>query len=321
MTIRVNLRLRASAAGALNQTLKPAKDKLDAAGYLIIEDVALSFGKKYINDQVDVFEEQVVNVILAELRKFANMMRKGIVGVPAKQDTPRGVLRVSEMGAGDGPGVDYDVSKSGVHWAPRSQKYLKRKGKTRKHPGGRGHTRWFEYDRELWDFLENPTALVASFGPIEVRFIPELKVIDAGGYTRQAAGTSAGGQFARKFSGYSNPTFAQKSGAPQSEVHVKTGRMVVRAFGNITADMLPALLSGDVDDFEGNSQALMGLLPDNIKLRLDHKPDGKVPYRMTIEPFVSWFLTRAIPYAVNRRLKQEVSTRAARKAAVRARNA
>ena len=79
-------------------------------------------------------------------------------------------------------------------------------------------------------------------------------------------------------------------------------------FGNITPAMLPSLLTGDPRDYlNGQSSGLNALLPRNIAKRLDGPNFGL--HLFTIEPYLSWFLSRAVPYAVSRRVAQTLSSR------------
>jgi hypothetical protein len=79
----------------------------------------------------------------------------------------------------------------------------------------------------------------------------------------------------------------------------------VQAMTRITPGMLPALGGGGLGDFGSNARGsgLLAMLGERVAWRLGGNPQT-VPFRPTIQPFLGYFLTRAMPNAVFKRIEQ-----------------
>jgi hypothetical protein len=196
-----------------------------------------------------------------------------------------------------------------IEWAKRSKKYLAWK---RQH-----HLpdKWWAAHGKLQGELmsKNADFYEDTFGPIRVRL------------ERPAAGRNAQGRFTR-----TNPAIKSavnpsrpEAGAIQGRVNVTTpsnrgrvsaevtvGTLKVDVFGKITPAMLPGLASPiwapqQADPTPG--EGLVGLFPNDGPGGLRNKLLGTRQgrhYRYAIEPFVSFYLMRAIPNAVWRRTEK-----------------
>lgn len=298
LTINFNLRFN-------SKTGKPLrlKEDLDKVGQFLFEDVAIAQSNNLLDSAaIASVEARVIATVRTEVDRLAGYMLKGIVDRSPSATGPVGNLRVAESAAVGNPQLigslsarPFSVSSISPPWQPRSAQYLKRKGREF------GHTNWFQRRGILGKFLGSGDRLLASLGPITVAFIKN------NGRSRLT------GRFERtSFSRGSGPaavTAGTPGRNPSYVYRAILGRIEVSVFGKITPQMLPGLLSGDPGNLApGDATGLTALLPRDVRYRLD-PADGK-PYRMTIEPYLSWFLTRAIPFAVLRRLSADFKTRA-----------
>ena len=277
----------------------------NAAG-LIIDDVALDIANSEYDRIRLAFQGSIRRIIMEEMQRLASAMLRGWVGVAAKSTGPRGTLDVkyrdvesplAKAVAGGSPRMS--LSQFGIRWAPRSRRYLRRKVRS-----GRGDS-WFVYDGELGSNFAGPSELMDAFGPVSVTFRRADQSDRRGVYSFR----DDRGRFARApdTSGYV-ATRSSSSGAPLlgNARQRKLGTLEVEVFGEIRDTDLPALATGNPLDIEPES-GMIGLLPDDVQVKL--RGTAYKPFRYTFEPFISWFLTRAVPYVVARRVAEVLSLR------------
>jgi len=164
-----------------------------------------------------------------------------------------------------------DLSAFGAGWGSRSNAYMKQKKKE-------GYTGdWWLRTGELRKQLSNE-ALYKQLGPVIVTFTK------TDGEVKGEAKQTASGRKGNVSSTYS------------------VGRLDVQVMGRVTLDMLGNALHG------GNSGKLIpSLFSDkSIANKLLHR--GATGYRPVLEPFLSYYLTRAIPNAVFNRTEKLIST-------------
>lgn len=290
-SLGINLRLRFSAQTGQKKVAPGRLPKeLEDFARLIVEDVAVK-GVDDVELTYSRLTGPITQILYQELERLAEAMKRGIVGA---RDGLKGTLNVTSFEGDTDVGGSF-ARRAGANprwsfsypWTPRTQKYLRDKAKVK------GHTRWWDYDGKLAGFL-NANQLLSTFGPIKVEFERVNKKI-SGGYTRNELG-----QFAPADSGRTKVTSLVGVGRPTVDAQILAGRIKVSVLGRITPAMLPGILNGDPADIPPAwSSSLFGLLPGDIQLRLDRKI-----HRYTIEPYLSWYLSRAVPYAVLRRIGQ-----------------
>lgn len=205
-----------------------------------------------------------------EVAAIAQQYTRMVVGRAAGWTGLAGTIKSA---SGSGPGAGAVQMVVNQPWPARDYDYLRRKNHER------GHTRWYDYGGRLGRAMAKPGTWIRAFGPISVSVL------------RTVSGAPRKGLDLLD-TGYSDKT-----------ITVDLATITVRAFGRITPAMLPALARGGSGAYprDGRKTGLVGLLPPTIAYRVAGN-ERFVPYRHTIEPFLDFFLTRAIPNAVVRRL-------------------
>ena len=300
---KVNLKLRLRFDNRTGAPLGKLGEVTSGIGDFLFENIVL--------DRLDTMEEvavagleaKVERALRTEIDKFARAMARGLVGGADQYNHPRGTLNVSSsnnLGSGApraslGPGVGapaWSVQSSGVTWAPRSKKYLEQKARE-----GYGAQGWFERQRVFHEFLSNGQELLGTFGPLAVTYQRQRESI-----LPMTQGRNARGQFSKKVP--LSPTLPGLVGRGQRStrfVSYVIGRLSVRVFGRLTPEMLPALASGNLSDVV-YSEALTSMLPHGVAVVVAGHSANNGPRRLTIQPYLSWFLVRAVPFAVLRQL-------------------
>lgn len=255
----------------------------------IVENVALNMVEDEYENFKNEFLQRVETDVRAELVHMAALYRRHIIGASGTKNGPTGTL--STVSKGESP-PSQSLSASLPAWAPRSAKYLQSKR------AATGNIKWFT--TAGWKAHPDPryasvrgTTYVPDqsgllfkesradtwetmFGPIKATFRRNNK----GGTA--IAGFSSGGK----------------------RYKTQLGTVYVRALGTITPDMLPGFTSGNV---HGGAQptGLINLIykyDPSMGNRLGRMRNGV--YRATLEPFLGFFLTRALGHAVNERIRK-----------------
>lgn len=161
------------------------------------------------------------------------------------------------------------------NWAPLSPKYAAWKA-NKGYPAGH-----FELTGRLGTVMKRGNMWTQLFGPVRVDVIRT-----AGNVPAQNVPTIRSGYTGR---------FA-------------IANIRVHALGRVDANMLPAL-AGMPNVADGRDTGLIGLVHSRLP-RLAWKIGGNrnTPYRPTLEPFLSFLLTKAIPSAVHNRVSALVRT-------------
>lgn len=226
-----------------------------------------------------------------EVSAVAQQYRQLIIGASGGRDGVSGTIHAAAQMAFSG-GEQAPSEHINLHWQARSPTYLRRKFHEK------GHDRWFEYggglkrgvknpvNRQLQNAMGKSATWTRAFGPISVRVTRKSKNVDqadTGSFMTTGVANTAG-----------------------ASIKVSIATVTVTAFGRVTSAMLPALSAGGPIDSttpDGRDTGLVGLLPASIAYRLGGNR-ARVPYRPTLEPFISFFLTRSLPNAVMRRLQE-----------------
>lgn len=259
--------------------------------------VAFTYAEGMYDDIRKTLQHNIANDARRELVNLASLYRRHIVGANANTSRPAGVLR-SVIGQDVEPLTLSSVLPS---WAPRNAQYLRRKF------NAVGHNNWFDNrgwrsggSRGQWRPKETGLLFRESradtwetiFGPIRVVFQKshQLEAADA------------------------TTTFSIGSGP---NVKVQVGTIYVFAMSRLTPAMVPALRKGDANAMasQTGNPALMNVIKEwspALAYRLGRKSSQTRRYRPTLEPFLGFFLTRAIPAAVARRIRQSTLRRIVR---------
>jgi hypothetical protein len=252
---------------------------------LIVHDVQLRTAEETWRRMAGPLEQTVVQDIHSSIATMANRISRGMQ-VNANQSGPTAQMAVSgtmsQTAVALGWGATFYTGNTDptIGWKQRTDHYM---GWKRKHNMPEN---WWVASGELTNFLSKEENYITAFGPIEVRFRKEPVRVGLG------------------------PNFARMRGATKESVTV--GRLEVSVFGNITKEMLPSLASGNPSDI-GPAPGIAKLFEnvdrsEAVKLLSSGRGDiGGVHQRRVIDPFVSFYLTRAIPDAVYRRISERFS--------------
>lgn len=266
------------------QGLVKARQRYDNTARAIMERVAFNYADNAYDDARKTLEQRVEQDVRAELIHLARLFRRHIVGAAGTKSSPTGML--DTVTKGDQPPV-MPLSAGLPVWASRDAEYLRQK---RNATGG---IQWF--DNRRWrtrrgqSYRPKKVGLLfqemradtweTMFGPISVRFFRN----------RNPSATA------------SNTMTMSK----ERKMKVQIGSLRVRALGRITPAMLPGFTSGTVRANASGNPALMGLIgayDRDLAYRMGTMKNGI--YRPTLEPFLGFFLTRALPHAVTQRIKK-----------------
>jgi len=236
---------------------------------------------------------QIESDVEFELAHLASDFKRHIMGLGGKSRRPTGTLTSVTKGEGQ-PSVSLSAAY-GQDWIPRSAKYLNWK---RKHVH---NIRWFNNSgyskggllRRTFTGDGGEGASPASrgsgggkggsfgpsggffedaFGPVSVEIVKN----------RSRWGLDTGSQFSNA-----------KSSRAKYQIHYATVR--VRALGSITDSMMSVS-----NNFNAPLMTLVRKKSPEVANRLG----GRSHYRPTLEPFLEFFLHKALPFAVSRRIQK-----------------
>jgi hypothetical protein len=207
--------------------------------------------------------------------------------IGGKTDKPRGSLDILAD-----PGYDtMAISAAVPSWAKRSKRYLDYKqAKLR-------HRDWWRSSGKLSEAMTADN-WVSAFGPIAVEF-------------RRTRGADASAGKVRQFGAGPARVGARFEGTNPGHVKISIGTVRIHALTNITPGMLPGLRSGNPQTpipTTGNDELMLMVqagMGDDIAYRLGRLSSAESggQYRPTLEPFLTFFLTRSVPAAVAKRLE------------------
>ena len=231
------------------------------------------------NEAKDTLRVRIEEDVRAELVNLSRMFRQFIIGAPGSRTAPGGTL--TTLAKGD-QRPQVSLSSMLPAWTPRSDQYMERK---RDEGIGIG---WFDN-----------TGWISSSG-----------YPDSPGFLRQTFAGSNGGM--RRGSDVWEDIFGpvkvrivrQNNATPEMDlrtgkksVRMQVARISVAAMGRVDNSMLNA--------YRSNNPRLTAVLNDydpRLAVRLGVMRNGV--YRPTLEPFLDFFLTRALPHTVNERIRK-----------------
>jgi hypothetical protein len=271
------------------------REKIRGFADVIVQDVAINAADK-MWDNVKARIAQRLNAdVFAEISKMARLYKQYTIGLSGDRTGQYGTLTPASTFA---PGFSKDATyRLRTSWAPRKRSYLARKVREV------GHRRWFDHKGRLSKNMGRGAFWTDVFGPIriDVHRHENMSLKDA---MRTAGSQKSAAERLMHLNRLDVGGPSNTGGVLR--VHVASIR--VSAMERITPAMLPALRAGDIDAMapDGRKTGLIGLFPNRIARNLAGSSQAKnfVPYRHTIEPFLGFVLTRAIPNAVMRRIEE-----------------
>lgn len=178
---------------------------------------------------------------------------------------------------------NWNRGSTGIKWGKRKPSYLRWKQRN-------GYTsKWWELDGALQRHLAEPRTYTEAFGPVRVIFDRPKN--------QQRAREKLGPNPRITASGLTGPVVSE----------YEVGKLRVIAFGNITPQDLPSLRTENPRDAKpaGKRNLASYLRDEDARNRLTRPAWEDSQQRHVLEPFVSFYLTRAIPNAVWRRIEQQ----------------
>lgn len=278
----------------LGKGLVKARQRYSNTARAILERVTLQYAEGAYDEFRKTVQAQLAADVRTELEHMAGLFRKHIIGFSGRRSSPSGMLTTATKGP-DRP--SQPIASSLPPWAPRNAQYLRAKRQAV------GHIRWFDntgwnsatpdmrYARvssKVGDGPDSPGLLKSFmtrdswetiFGPISVQFLRARKL-----EATDAVGNIAGGK---------------------KNMRLQIGSVYVRALGKIDPHMLPGYTMGYVRANASGNPRLMNVIAETdprLAYRLGTMRNGI--YRPTLEPFLGFFLTKSLPYAVARRIEK-----------------
>lgn len=271
---------------------------------LIVNEVAIAATEQAYKDARTSLVSSVRAVALREVSRMA-LLIKNSFALPDKYTGPAGYMSIKEGMSdtakkfGFRSTFDRDSVKPKIQWTKRGKHYLKWK-RDNGFP-----EKWWEATGDLADTLGNDSLYIDAFGPVQVLFTRARNQDKAKGGLSKSYILSGGGALEGQSSSSRLSAAVTQSGrVGRITAEYQIGKLEVITFGRITPNMLPGLATMDPKGAHpsGNIDGLAGLLPNDGPGGIRNKLLGKQEARRyALEPFVSFFLTRAIPNAIWRR--------------------
>ena len=300
-----------SNAQSLTANIRQIKSTGEGFARMIVNDFALASTEEAYLANRSSLVGSVRKVALAEVSRMALLMSNSIA-MPDKYTGPYGEMSIKE-GMSDtyqrmGFSPTFKRQRTSIVWPKRRKRYLEWK-KRHGHPA-----KWWELSGELSKSLNDADQFLHAWGPVNVLFTRARSQDKARGGMQKSWMMSGGGALDGQSSSANlqqSITHGGRAGRISAEYQV--GKLEVIAFGRITPSMLPSLKHPKMDpayaEPSGNIDGLAGLLKDDGPGGTRNKLLGKqAQRRYALEPFVSFFLTRAIPNAIWRRTERLIAS-------------
>jgi hypothetical protein len=242
-----------------------------------------------LNDNWTDFKADLSHQISADVRRelnhLASEFRYHVVGLTGRQKRPSGMI--SSVAKGEGRPSTSLAAAYGQDWIPRSAKYLKHKQAVV------GQTKWFLFKGYMQskfkgeyiqgantDFVGRGSG--GEFGPSGGIFEDLFGAVSVQVLRNKANwGLNPGGSVSNTL-------------GPKGKIKVHLATVRVRALGSVTDSML---------NVGGYNSGLLSLVRHKDPMLAD-RLGGRYHYRPTLEPFLKFFLQRALPHAVSERIRK-----------------
>lgn len=277
-----------SSAQTLSSDSRTIRAATNAFARIIVEDVAYRAAVYGSTQAHKVLSGRLRQVVEAELATMA-MTIGNSVAITGRARGPQGVMSAHGQPSQTAVNRDWyrslynwNRNRTKIKWGKRNPEYLAWKQRN-------GHTdNWWEVDGSLSRYLGEPRTYTQAFGPIRVIVDPAKNQDRA----RQRLGRNA------------QITSSGMTGPATAEYEVAKVRVI--ALGNISPQDLPSLRTENPDDAKpASGNGLASYLKNaDERTKLMTPAWGDKQQRHVLEPFLSFYLTRAIPNAVWRRIEQ-----------------
>lgn len=257
----------------------------------IIDEVAVNATEATYRQIRDRMVQSIRAAVLAEVSKMALTISRNIA-LADKYTGPHGQMTASgarsQTARQMGMYMKYNRQDTRIKWPKRSKKYLARKAAENK------PARWWKYSGDLAESLSSPELYLEKFGPVHVIM------------TRPKNQGAAHARMEKAGRGVQRITTSSTHGRPVNDVQL--AKIEVVAFGRITPAMIPGLATPLPDPSKATPAdgvglaRLIGGANDPTRIKLAGRAATR---RFALEPFVSFYLTRAIPNAIWRRIEAE----------------
>jgi hypothetical protein len=251
---------------------------------LIIENVGFMMAKRQEKALVNNLERNMVKIVTQELSRMARQISQMAVGIADRANlrrggyTPQGSLSVTGAisRAMQGRVSPVTLGSGTGMWPARNPNYLKQRRKA-----GTG-TRWFKQTGALQKYLARPDTYTTAYGPVKVAFIKAKSVAY---YPKRIHMSTIG------------------TGVPgvKAAHQFTVGRVEISVLSRISEDMLSDPGSHQPSAWH---TGLFGYLDEKAEKKLLNREDF---YRPFLEHFLSFYLTRAIPNAIFRKMEEVAS--------------
>jgi hypothetical protein len=325
--LNINFQWVSNAQSMKVTEIREIKATTDGFARMIVDEVALASSESAYKEARVRFIQGVRKAVLVEVSRMAMTIGRRFP-LPDKYTGPHGQMSLFDAGANTGDfstvkGMSetarrfgfqstFDRESTNITWAKRTRDYMQHKRKWGK------PQRWWEYSGDLKKDLgsKGEGFYQEIFGPVRVTF-------------SRPPGRDARGRFTKHSNIVRTKAYDPSSGEDRGNVvnvtrsgqrgtvsaDYEVGRLEVSVFGKITPRMLPALNGKTMNPKlaePADGPGIAQLFPNGeTKTKLLTTRQGE-RYRYALEPFVSWYLTRAIPNAVWRRTESLVMTGAGR---------
>lgn len=277
----------------IGKGLVKARQRYANTSRAILERIGLQYKEDNYDEFRKTVESQLAQDIRNELENMATLYRKHIIGFSGRRTAPSGTLTTYAKGA-DRPRMP--IAAGLPPWAPRSAEYLKSKRTAV------GHIRWFDntgWNPSTLDFRLSRRAAKVGSGPDNPGLLKSMMTRDS--WETLFGPISVAFRRARNTAPTDAVGVLDQGG---KRLKVQMGTLYIRAIGKIEPHMLPGYTSGFVRASSAGNPRLMNVIAQTdprLAYRLGTMRNGI--YRPTLEPFLGFFLTKAIPFAVARRLQ------------------
>src|SRR3990167_10175180 len=279
--------------------IQAVRTKAAKFSQFVVTDVAVGVADSRYRELVNKLDRSIESAIHRELDYISGYIGKHVIGARDGAPGPRGNLS-HRAGQAAGlppslrPNLTMGLRAVTPPWSPRGADYLKQK--QRKY----GHRQWWKNTGSLGATLSEARVYEQVYGPIKVSLVR-----NSGNNLSKA---SRGADIRPGPWGKSLVETPRLRGKGVREVRVAIGSLRVSAFGRITPGMLKARATLNPVDFKNSDliSPFIGVGGRGGDAFDKLAGQSTRPHRYVIEPFVSWFLTRAVPNAVQKRLERTI---------------
>lgn len=273
----------------LGQGLVKARKESENTSRFVAQQLAVNYAEDTWEEAKGNLSKTIVGDVKVELARMAMNFRRHIIGAAGTSTAPNGTLTTAAKGAG---APSQRIAEGMPAWKARGTAYIERKRRNGAGIGWFDNSKWGKRQRPANAGLMKKTFSGGTGGSIS---------LDSGG-----SGLSGGDVWEDMF-GPVSVRVVRNNRATGSLPQVKTDRrksirlqvasIYVMALGKISLGMLKMDPSGN----DGLNSLVRNYNPD-LAVRLGRGRGGT--YRHTMEPFLKFFLTRALPFAVQRRIEK-----------------